>query len=89
MIVWSFIVKLADLNSPLLKLGFMDVLFSYSLEQKSLNYLINNPVDEIFISKIRIELANNKKKMYISNYVWSQTFFGHSTSILLGHVSTF
>jgi len=32
--------------------------------------LIYNVVNEIFISKIKIELAKNKKKMYISHYVW-------------------
>jgi len=70
MILWSFIVKLVDLNSPLLKLGFIDIIFSHCLEQKSLNYLIYNPIDEIFIFKIRIELTNKKKKMHKRNYVW-------------------
>ena len=57
------IAKLKALNSPISKLGLISVLFSLSLKQKSFDYLIYNVVDEIFTSKIRIELANNKKKM--------------------------
>ena len=35
-------------------------------ETKSIDYLIYDVVDEILICKIRIELGNNKKKMYVS-----------------------
>jgi len=34
-------------------------------ETKSIDYLIYDVVDEILICKIRIELGNNKKKMYV------------------------
>lgn len=61
--MWMCIVKLTTLNSPLSKLGLTNVLFSLTLKQKSFDYLIYNVVDEIFTSKIRIELTNNKKKM--------------------------
>jgi len=52
-----FIAKLTPINSPLSRLGFISVLFSLSLKQKSFNYLIYNVVDEIFTFKIMIALA--------------------------------